>query len=408
MDLTIHPHKLSGTLTIPPSKSQAHRLLLAAGLSQKTCTISNLSFSEDISATLSCLSAMGIPFQQGSDCVTLSPHQSYTSKPHFDCGESGSTLRFFIPIALALCSGGSFTGRGRLMERPQTPYQILFENKGILWQQEQDILTLQGQLTSGSYSLPGDVSSQFVTGLLYALPLLNGDSELILTSALESRGYVDLTLDTLSAFGIEIEEPSTGHFKIKGNQTYQAQSQTVEGDWSQAGFWYAANFLDNQVTLQGLNTTSKQGDRQVAQHYWTLARPNTTVELDVSQCPDLVPPLALMAALRSGTTHLVNAARLRMKESDRLHTVAITLNALGGHVEEQTDSLTIQGVSHLSGGVTIDCCNDHRIAMMAAIAATACQQPITLTGAECVKKSYPNFWAHYQQLGGILDGFLLG
>lgn len=408
MNLTIHPHKLSGELSIPPSKSQAHRLLLAAGLSQKTCAISNLSFSEDISATLSCLCAMGIPFQQESDCVTFSPCAAYTSTPHFDCGESGSTLRFFIPIALALCGGGTFTGRGRLMERPQTPYQSLFEQKGILWQQENGVLTLQGQLTPGSYALPGNVSSQFVTGLLYALPLLNGDSELILTSPLESRGYVDLTLDTLTTFGIEIQEDLSGRFIIKGNQSYQSHSQTVEGDWSQAGFWYAANFLDNQVTMQGLNYTSKQGDRQVAQQYWTLAKPDTTVELDVSQCPDLVPPLAVMAALRSGTTHIINAARLRIKESDRLHTVASTLNALGAKVEEQEDALTIQGVPHLSGGVTIDCCNDHRIAMMAAIAATVCQQPVTLIGADCVKKSYPNFWVHYQQLGGVLDGFVLG
>lgn len=394
MNVTILPGTLKGAVTPPSSKSQTHRAVLALMLAQGEGKLSNLAVSEDIQATQDCVAALksGQPAQADG-------------LPLLDCGESGSTLRFLIPVALAVRGGGHFTGRGRLMERPQGPYIRLFEEKGILWNQEGTCLTVAGQLEPGVYALPGNVSSQFITGLLYALPLLPGDSRIVLTTPLESRGYVDMTLDMLRRFDIKVEEQEDG-FLVPGNQTYQARDLTLEADWSGAAFWYAANFLGAQVDIQGLNPDSVQGDRQIGTLYWKLARPGD-VDIDLSQCPDLAPPLAAMAAVRKGTTRFVHAGRLRMKESDRLETIARTLNALGAKAQVWEDTLTLEGVDHLEGG-TVDGCNDHRIAMMAAVAAVACKEPVTILGAECVKKSYPRFWEDYTALGGEIHGLISG
>ena len=405
MNITITPKPLAGTITPPPSKSQAHRALLAAALSGGVSLLSGLAQSQDIAATLSCLRALGTGVEEagpGSLRIHGLGHSipQAGTFPTFDCGESGSTLRFLIPVALVAAGGGRFTGRGRLLERPQGPYFALFDEKGVSYERTGDFFTVQGRLTPGTYALPGNVSSQFVTGLLYALPLLEGESELVLTTPLESRGYVDMTLDVLRKFGIRVEESDRG-FRVPGNQTFQARDLTIEADWSQAAFWYAANFLDGEIDIQGLDHGSAQGDRRIALDYWTLARPGE-VELDVSQCPDLVPPLAAIAAGRSGVTRLTHAARLRMKESDRLTAVADVLTALGAEVTEGPDSLTLTGRDTLPGGAVVDSHNDHRIAMMAAVAALACEAPVTVTGAECVAKSYPNFWEDYEKLGGAL------
>lgn len=394
MNVTILPGTLKGAVTPPSSKSQTHRAVLALMLAQGEGKLSNLAVSEDIQATQDCVAALKSGHPAGADGLPL-----------LDCGESGSTLRFLIPVALAVRGGGHFTGRGRLMERPQGPYIRLFEEKGISWNQEGACLTVAGQLEPGVYALPGNVSSQFITGLLYALPLLSGDSRIVLTTPLESRGYVDMTLDMLHRFDIKVEEQEDG-FLVPGNQTYQARDLTLEADWSGAAFWYAANFLGAQVDIQGLNPDSVQGDRQIGTLYWKLARPGN-VDIDLSQCPDLAPPLAVMAAVRKGTTRFVNAGRLRMKESDRLETIARTLNALGAKAQVGEDTLTLEGLDHLKGG-TVDGCNDHRIAMMAAVAAVACKEPVTILGAECVKKSYPRFWEDYTALGGEVHGLISG
>ena len=388
MDIRIQPRRLSGTVTPPPSKSMAHRVVLALTLAEGTGTLSNLDRSQDIQATERCVAALKAAAPEGE-------------LPFLDCGESGSTLRFLIPIALALRGGGVFTGRGRLMERPQQPYFDIFDEKGIAYEQTGSVLTVRGALTPGIYRLPGNVSSQFVTGLLYALPLLPGDSEIQITTPLESSGYVDMTLDMLANFGVSVENRNYETFRVPGNQTYQARDITVEADWSQAGFWYAANFLDNQVQLRNLNPASAQGDKVVSDLYWCLAKPGEA-DIDVSGCPDLLPPLAVMAAVRTGTTHFINAARLRIKESDRLVTVHHLLTALGGQAEEGPDSLTVRGVPALSGG-TVDGANDHRIVMAAAIAATRADAPVTILGADAVRKSYPSFWEDYKQLGGVFD-----
>ena len=388
MNVTITPGLLRGAITPPPSKSQAHRLLIAAALADGESRIEHLADSQDIQATRRCMAALKAP---GEDLPVL------------DCGESGSTLRFLIPVALALRGGGRFTGRGRLMERPQKPYFDLFDEKGIAYRQEDGVLTVQGRLTPGTFALPGDVSSQFVTGLLYALPLLEGDSRITLTTPLESRGYVDMTLEALERFGIRAECPDGRTLRVPGGQTYRPCRAAVESDYSQAAFYYAANGLGGQVEILGLNPRSAQGDQCIVPYHMQLCGPGEA-ELDVSQCPDLVPPLAAHAALRQGITRIVNAARLRIKESDRLTAVTQVLTALGADVVEGADRLTITGPPEgLAGGVTVDSHNDHRIAMMAAIAATRCAAPVTIIGAECVAKSYPDFWEDYERLGGQIQ-----
>ncbi|MGF0007743.1 3-phosphoshikimate 1-carboxyvinyltransferase [Eubacteriales bacterium SGI.150] len=388
MNVTITPGLLRGAITPPPSKSQAHRLLIAAALADGESRIEHLADSQDIQATRRCMAALKAP---GEDLPVL------------DCGESGSTLRFLIPVALALRGGGRFTGRGRLMARPQKPYFDLFDEKGIAYRQEDGVLTVQGRLTPGTFALPGDVSSQFVTGLLYALPLLEGDSRITLTTPLESRGYVDMTLEALERFGIRAECPDGRTLRVPGGQTYRPCRAAVESDYSQAAFYYAANGLGGQVEILGLNPRSAQGDRCIVPYHMQLCGPGEA-ELDVSQCPDLVPPLAAHAALRQGITRIVNAARLRIKESDRLTAVTQVLTALGADVVEGADRLTITGQPEgLAGGVTVDSHNDHRIAMMAAIAATRCAAPVTIIGAECVAKSYPDFWEDYERLGGQIQ-----
>ena len=409
MNITITPGLLKGAVTPPPSKSQAHRLLIAAALAEGESVLSNVALSQDISATIRCLEALGASFRREGDAIAVTGLGNRRERggelPRLDCGESGSTLRFLIPVALALRGGGVFTGQGRLMDRPQGPYFDLFREKGIFYEQKDGVLTVRGELTAGEYALPGNVSSQFFTGLLFALPLLEGPSVLRSTTPLESGDYIAMTLDALGQFGVTfpaaLSQPPQYH--LPGGLSFRPARLTVEADWSNAAFWYAAAFLDSRLDIRGLNFQSAQGDAIITKLYWTLARPGEA-DIDVSQCPDLVPPLAAMAALRGGgkVTRLVNAGRLRLKESDRLSAVTRVLTALGAQVEEGADSLTFVGADSLPGGAEVSAHNDHRIAMMAAIAATGCEAPVTVTGAECVAKSYPDFWEEYARLGGQL------
>lgn len=410
MNITITPSTLTGTVTPPPSKSQAHRVLIAAALAEGDSLIRNIARSRDIDATRRCLEELGASFEDtaeglvvhGMGANTMSPMRRM-AYPHLDCGESGSTLRFLIPVALAVRGGGIFTGQGRLMERPLGPYEELFKEKGIFWEQKDGVLTVRGLLEPGEYRLLGNVSSQFFSGLLFALPLIGGPSAIIPTTMLESESYITMTCQAMDDFGVLTAATMSlpPQYHTFGNQTYRANHVTVEADWSQAAFWYAAKSLGNGVETGGLNAASIQGDRAIVDWFVRLSQPGD-VDIDVSQCPDLVPALAVMAAVRQGTARIVNAARLRLKESDRLASTAAMLNALGGRAEELPDGLVISGVSSLRGG-TVDACNDHRIAMAAAIAATRCNEPVTVLGAECVSKSYPDFWEDYEGLGGKLD-----
>lgn len=407
MNVTILPGLLRGAITPPPSKSESHRLIIGAALCEGVSTLSNMAFSEDIEATVRCMTALGAGFvQNGSDLqvtglVRGGECPNVPQLPQLDCGESGSTLRFLIPVALAVAGGGVFTGRGRLMQRPQTPYLDLLQGKGITFTQEGDVLTVRGRLEPGRFALPGNVSSQFFTGLLYALPLLAGDSEIVSTTALESASYLDMTLEALGRFGV-VCAAEGGTFRVTGHGGFRPSDLRVGADWSNGAFWLAARSLGSALELRGLQDCSAQGDRAMAAFAAQLAQGGLQV-IDVSDCPDLVPPLAVIAALRAGeTTDIVGAARLRIKESDRLRTVSQTLGALGAHIEEQADSLRILGVETLRGA-TVDGCNDHRIAMMAAIAATRANGPVTITGAQCVNKSYPDFWRDFQALGGNMQ-----
>lgn len=410
MDITITPAPLHGRTTPPPSKSQAHRLLLAAALAEGQSTVENVAFSQDITATLHCLQTLGAQAAVDGSTVTIrgigcrrGSRSCMLDMPELDCGESGSTLRFLIPVAAVVAGRACFTGRGRLLQRPQGPYETLFAEKGVSFAHTDTAIYIRGTLEPGLYRLPGNVSSQFFTGLLYALSLLNGSSVIQSTTSLESRDYIRMTIQSLEKFGVHVQEDGSC-FLIPGGETLQAARVRVEADWSQAGFWYAAQGMGNPVIPDGLRADSLQPDRCIAEFSRRLKQPGEAV-LDVSGCPDLVPPLAAQAALRAGqTTQLVNAARLRMKESDRLATVTATLRAMGAQIEEYPDSLTIRGLDTLPGGVTVSACNDHRIAMMAAVAASRCEKPVTVTGAECVAKSWPDFWQAYAALGGCLTG----
>lgn len=452
MNVTITPSKLHGTVAPPPSKSQAHRMLIAAALADGVSRISNVAFSQDIEATMRCLEELGAELERDGSTVVvrgmganaMSPLRRL-APPRLDCGESGSTLRFLLPVALAVRGGGVFTGRGRLMERPLGPYFEIFREKGIFYEQKDGVLTVQGYLTPGEYRLPGNVSSQFFTGLLFALPLLPGPSALIPTTRLESFDYIEMTLDVLGRFGVDF--PTTmsipPHYHPQGNQTYRPRDAEVERDWSQAAFWYAAGAMGSDVTVEGMDPRSLQGDREfldwvrmvknepmtggisVPIYYETDGNADSesvldagqsmealaasarsggcSVNIDVSGCPDLVPPLAAMGAVMNGALYIEKAARLRLKESDRLSAVAQVLTAMGADVTEEADRLIILGRDSLRGGVSVDCRGDHRIAMMAAVAATRCERPVTLLGAECVSKSYPDFWEDYAKLGGIIE-----
>lgn len=412
MNLTITPAKLRGTVTPPPSKSQAHRLIIAAALAAGESTITGLGDSQDITATRRCLAALGARIDDlPSEAVRIhglgNAFIEAGPAPVLDCGESGSTLRFLIPVALLVNGEAAFTGHGRLMERPLKPYEDLFREKGVAWEIKGGILAVDGgrsydrsALDPGTYRLPGNVSSQFFTGLLFALPLLDGDSVLVPTTPLESRGYLEMTRQAQALAGVRSQWRGD-RLHIPGGQRYRPFETAVEADWSQAAFWYAAQVLGCDVAVTGMNERSLQGDRAVVAHSRAIGD-GGTVAIDVSGCPDLVPPLAAMGALMDGTLELWNAARLRMKESDRLSAVTAALTAMGAEVAEGPDSLTITGRPSLAGGCAVDCYNDHRIAMMAAVAAARCREPVTLLGAECVKKSYPNFWEDYRQLGGSI------
>lgn len=398
-----------GTLQVPPSKSAAHRALITAALAGEG-SVRGVSASADIAATLRCISALGGRYtQQGSTVHITAPLTGPCEDAVLDCGESGSTLRFFLPLALTFGKRVLFTGKGRLLQRPLGAYAAALREQGARIEKTESGLLCSGKLRAGEYWLPGDVSSQFVSGLLFALPLLEGDSVIRLTTRLESRGYVDLTLEALAHAGIVIDNSDRDAFLVPGEQQARPYVFTVEGDWSAAAFLLAAATLGRPVGVAGLQKESAQGDRAICPLLeragvrflwrdgvlWTQT-PEKLKAFDVNAAdiPDLVPPLAAVMALCEGESHITGAARLRMKESDRLATVRETLESLGAFVAEGADSLTIKGSPWLAGGEA-DAHNDHRIAMMAAVAAIRCKTPVTVTGAECVAKSWPGFWRDF-------------
>lgn len=394
MNIVITPALLHGDVTPPPSKSDAHRLLIAAALADQKTTMRLHAGNDDIDATIRCLTALGAQIEKADGCVHITPIIAQKEKPLCDCGESGSTLRFITPVAAAL-QGAVLTGCGRLGDRPMEPLLSLLRDHGCVVSGEGLPLTVSGGLKNGTYALRGDISSQFVTGLLYALPLLQGDSDILLTTPLQSRGYVDMTLRALRQFGIVIEEKENA-FHIPGGQRYIAPTGELspEGDWSGAAFWYGANYVGGDVTIHGLIENSTQGDKAIAK----LSQ-NLPDEIDVGNIPDLLPILSIMACKKAGVTRFVNAARLRIKESDRLYACETMIKNLGGQAETTPDTMTCFGTGRLVGG-TVDGMNDHRIVMSAAIASCLCEKEVVILGAEAAKKSYPAFLRDFELLGG--------
>lgn len=414
MTVSVQPRQVHGVIAAPPSKSAAHRALIAAAISGNS-RIRGISPSDDMEATLRCLTALGISFSQQGDTVTFDGGRT-EGEMIADCGESGSTLRFFVPIFAALGRTVTFVGRGRLPARPLTTYEECLPPHGVQLTKpsiDGGILTVSGKLRGGRYEVAGNVSSQFITGLLFALPLCAEDSEIVLTSPLQSAGYVDMTLEVLETAGVAVQKTATG-YAVKGNATYALYDHTVEGDWSQAAFLLTAGAVGGDVTVTGLRRDSLQGDKRIeallremgADVAWEAgglrARRSalTAITADVSDIPDLVPILSVAAACANGTTRLYNAARLRLKESDRLATTAALLKALGGKPTEKADELLVTGGS-LTGG-RVDGANDHRIVMSAAVAALAASDPVEITDAHSIRKSWPSFFEDYKQIGGAV------
>ena len=407
MDLRITPHKLSGTVQVPASKSMAHRAIICAALSGGISYITGVTFSKDIYATLSVMEALGAHYQIEGDGISLSGINAPAAKATADCCESGSTLRFLIPVAAALGTTTTFLGQGRLPERPITPYLHELPPKGVTFDVTGTMpFTITGTLQPGRFELEGDISSQFITGLLFALPLLAGDSDIIMTSPLQSRPYADMTIDCMAKFGVTVTETAEG-YHIPGNQTYQACDVRVEGDFSQAAFFYAANAIGNEVILENIPEKTSQGDRKIVEILADMwYNKNEQLLVDASDIPDLVPIMAVAASLAPRNTRIYGAERLRIKESDRLETTAALINTLGGKVTITPDGLEITPVSTFHGG-TVDSAGDHRIAMCAAIAATRADGDVIIRGAQCVEKSYPAFFEDYQSLGGVANGIHL-
>lgn len=423
----IAPTKFNGKIHIPSSKSMGHREIICAGLAQGTSVIDNISMSKDIEATCRCLQALGVQIENvasrfaGRTALRVTSSGKLTAaESGADCGESGSTLRFIIPLAALLGQPFMLTGHGRLISRPLQAYYDIFDSQQLGYSTEKDQLplTVNGRLQPGHYQLPGDVSSQYVSGLLFALPLLDGDSVLEITSPLESASYVNLTLSCLAKYGIKIENEGHRLYKIPGRQKYLPQTSNVEGDWSQAAFWLVAGTLGKLVSSTGLTADSLQGDRAVlnimqrmgaklAQEQDAVTAEQSTTAgcvIDAADCPDIIPVLTVLAAVSAGTTKITNAARLRIKECDRLAAMTSELNKLGAKITELPDGLIIEGCEQgLRGGAQVDAWNDHRIAMSLAVAAAACNEPFTLTGAASVAKSYPEFWQDYLQAGGKME-----
>lgn len=411
MDITLDNRKLTGTVKVIQSKSYAHRILLGTALAELTGSGKTEILLENDSEDIQVTRRVTAVLSSGGNLL--------------DCGESGTTLRFMVPVcaALGLQEEYRFTGRGRLLQRPMEPLLRVMAEHGVSCGYEENMLFCRGRLTAGGYTVAANVSSQYISGLLFALPLLEGDSVLHLTGRTESRPYIDITLDVLKDFGIVIHErePQAGCsacFEIPGGQSYRGPAKlAVEGDWSNAAFWLAAGAVGGgPVTAEGLNMDSVQGDRAVCdilQQFGAVVTADEAgsvtcsgapdgflhgCEIDARDIPDLVPVISAVAAAAQGNTKIYNAGRLRMKESDRLATVSAMLTALGGCVEEGEDWLLIHGSRGTLNGGTVDGANDHRIVMSGAVAAAVCSGPVTLLGAEAVNKSYPEFFEEREKL----------
>lgn len=399
----------AGTVTLPPSKSLSHRAVICASLAAGESVLKNVGSSKDIEATVSCMKKLGAKITQQDENMIVQDGQTASSDSVLDCCESGSTLRFLIPIAALDGKEHIFTGQGLLMQRPLDVYTDVFNQMGVKLELDGNTVKVCGPLKSGNYSMRGDVSSQFISGLLFALPLVDGDSTISITTDLESADYVNMTVDVMERFGVQIKWEEN-IFHIKGGQQYKPTEYTVEGDYSQAAFFLAAAALGRPVRCAGLRHSSIQGDGAILDILKKMgarvrnthglvsvhADRLTAVTIDAREIPDLVPPLAALCCFCDGESKIINAGRLRIKESDRLDAMYTELKNLGAQIEQGEDSLTITGQKTLTGGNT-DAHGDHRIAMAVAVAAIRCEHSVALSGWEHVSKSYPAFWEDFEK-----------
>ncbi len=409
----IEPRALFGEVEAISSKSAAHRALIAAALAQGSTDIALNVFSDDIEATAGCVRALGARVERTDTGLRVAPTGRFARGAVLDCRESGSTARFLLPVVGALGVGGVLHGAGRLPERPFSSIAAAMRQGGCTLDADRLPIAVGGRLAPGRYVIAGDISSQYITGLLLALPLLEGDSEIALSSPLESAGYVDLTLEVMERFGVRAERTEDG-FSVKGPQTYCSCGRfAVEGDWSNGAALLCAGALGGGVTVRGLRPDSRQGDRAITDILKKMGAEVSVsrdavrvsggrlrgVDIDARDIPDLVPALAAVAAAADGVSIIHGAGRLRLKESDRLKTVAEELGKLGARVRETGDGLVIEGSGRLRGGA-MSGRGDHRIVMMGALAACACENAVEIEGSESVNKSYPSFFDDYNRLGG--------
>ena len=410
MRVRIQKSALGGTVTAPPSKSMAHRALICAALAKGESTVTNVAFSQDIAATVRALRAFGAQIEQSGGEVTVRGGALRAPSAPVDCGESGSTLRFLIPLAALLGEPVVFTGHGRLLQRPQTVYERLFASCGVSFEHTPQAIRVCGRLAPGRYRVAGDVSSQFITGLLLALSLLDGPSELAVTGAFESASYAALTASSMADFGVPVRREGQTFF-LAGGAGYRPREYRVEGDWSQAAFFAVLGAAVGGVGVAGLRADSLQGDRAILA---ILRRAGARIacedgvyrfeksalrggEIDLADCPDLGPVLMALGLLCAGETHIIHARRLRLKESDRIGAMEQEIRRMGGCIASGEDDVTVAGGA--LHGAALQAHGDHRVAMAMAVAALASGAEATIDGAEAVEKSYGDFWRDLRALG---------
>lgn len=415
MTVTLDPKTaLSGTLDIISSKSDIHRCIICAALSDKPTKISFCGLSKDIITTVECVKMMGAgaEFSDGKLIITPCVRERIMQGITLDCNESGSTARFILPVAAAICKKVSLTGEGRLPERPMSPLCESLREHGAVFSSDKIPMTVHENVKSGGvFNIPGNISSQYISGLLLMLPLLEKGGEVRITTPLESKGYVDMTVDTMTRFGINIEK-SQNCYKVKGGQSYKSPgSINAQGDWSSAAFWLCADALGANVVLKGLDEGCPQGDRAVTKILESFGAKKIVtkegisfeagrlrgIEIDASDIPDLVPILSVVACAARGKTRIYGAKRLRLKESDRLETTRDFLTRLGAKVEITEDGLIIEGVGKLEGGTVVGH-NDHRIVMSSAICSLICKKQVIIEGAQAMEKSYTTFFSDFDKL----------
>lgn len=411
----VFPGKCKGKVTIPPSKSMAHRAIICASLAKGISRIDNVAYSQDILTTIDGMRSLGAEIIKHDDFLEITGIGKITECKQLEifCNESGSSLRFFIPL-FSLCNKRIvFSGKGRLLDRPQSVYEKIFKNQGLSFQHENGTISIEGALQGGEFILDGDVSSQFISGLLFALPLCDKPSTIVIKEPFESRSYVNLTMQMLEHFGIEAEFSDPNTIYIKGNQEYHSGCYCVEGDFSQLAFFACLAALNHDLEVCGVHHNSQQGDKAIMRilkhaqvHFkeivngYAVAKsdPCGTI-IDLADCPDLGPILCVLAAFSNGSTHIKNAGRLRIKESDRIAAMECELKKLGVRIRSDENDIYIDGSTAYEGGVKFDAHNDHRIVMSLAVAATLCEKPCTIHGAEAVRKSYPQFFDDLIRIG---------